>query len=112
MNETDHNIDELRADQKGVYLIPGTFWKTFSLINPSSLCIENVVYQLLRLFVIDFVKISRVKLFLWSALSSDSFTHIPLCNVDVKPTCKIEVAPQAPVAVPPVLYVLARHRNA
>ena len=81
MNETDHNMDELRADQKGDYLITGTFWKTFPLMNPSSLCIENVVVQLLRLYVIDFVKISRVKLFLWSALSSDSFTHIPLLDL-------------------------------
>ena len=78
VNETDHNMDELRADQKGDHLITGTFWKTFLLMNPSSLCIENIVYQLLRLYVIDFVKISRVNLFLWSALSSDSFTHNPL----------------------------------
>ena len=67
VNETDHNMNELRADQKGDYLITGTVWKTLPLINPSSLCIENVVYQLLRLYVLDFVKISRVKLFLWSA---------------------------------------------
>ena len=83
VNETDHNMDELRADQKGDYLITGTFWKTFPLMNPSSLCIENVVSQLLRLYVIDFVKLSRVKLFLWSALSSDSFTHIPLVAEDM-----------------------------
>ena len=78
MNETDHNMDELRADQMGDYLITGKFWKNFPLLNPSSRYMENVVYQLLSLDVFDFVKISRVKMFLWSALSSDSFTHIPL----------------------------------
>ena len=83
MNETGHNMDELRADQTGDYLITGTFWKNFPLLNPSSLYMENVVYQLLSHDVFDFVKISRVKLFLWSALSSDSFTHIPLlCKID------------------------------
>lgn len=56
------NIYELRANQRVDYLTTGTFQETFPSMNPTSLCIEKIVLQLLRLYVVDFFKISWVKL--------------------------------------------------
>jgi len=77
-------MDDLSVDQRSGYLTTETFFQTFHCMNHTSLLFENAVCILQRLVVVDFVKISRLKLFLWSTLKSFKFIDLPLIDMNFK----------------------------
>ena len=71
-------MEDLSFDQRSRYLTTERFLQTFHWMNHSSLLFENAVCIFQRLVVVDFFKISRLKLFLWSTLRLFKFIDSPL----------------------------------
>ena len=83
VNKIEHNMDDLRFDQE-VYIISHhrNISAGFSLNESYFSLSKEAVYNSQRLFVVDFVKISRVKLYLWSTLRSFKFIDCSLFLID------------------------------